>query len=148
MWGAGPPRVRAVPGGGGHRPHADEGAEPADERDLRAISQDDAQRVLPGGVSQEAVRDARGAPGGPGRLARGVQRGPAAPGPVVLRQDPAADVPGQRAVGQGEAAGGVRARRTNAMHSDTETPAPPTVRSSLGFYTVLPAVQREDRALA
>src|SRR5262245_46601019 len=47
---AGPPRVRAIPRGE-DRPHAHEGAEPADKRDPRAVSQDDVERVLPRGVS-------------------------------------------------------------------------------------------------
>jgi hypothetical protein len=38
----------------------------------------------------------RGPAGGPRRLASGVQRGPAASGPVVLRQDVEADLPGHR----------------------------------------------------
>lgn len=36
----GAPRARAVPRDREHRPHADEGEEPADERDLRAVPRD------------------------------------------------------------------------------------------------------------
>src|SRR5262245_47397034 len=94
LWGAGRARVRAVPGGGGHRPHADEDDESADQWDLRAAAQDDAQRVLPGGVPEEAVSDAQGAAGGTGCLAAGLQRDPAAPGALVVWQDAGADVHG------------------------------------------------------
>ena len=47
---AGAARVRALPGGGGHRPLEDEDQEPADERDRGTLPQDGAGRVLPRGV--------------------------------------------------------------------------------------------------
>ena len=56
-----------------HRPHAHQGEEPADQRHLRALPQDAARRVLPGGVPQEALPQDRRAAGRPGRLARRIQ---------------------------------------------------------------------------
>jgi hypothetical protein len=57
----------------------------------------------------------------PRRLATGVQRAAAASEPLVLQEDPDADVPGQRAVGEGEAAGG---RETVTC---TRTPRRPSI---------------------
>ena len=93
-----PPSARALPGGQRHRTQADEDQAPPDERDLRALPEDRAPRVLPGRPAADALS-------GPGRAAarsrsvdEGIQRGASASGPLVLRQDPDADVSGQRAV--------------------------------------------------
>ena len=58
-------RVRALPGGREHRPHPDQGQEPADQRHLRALPPDDARRVLPRGVPQEDLPHHRRAAGRP-----------------------------------------------------------------------------------
>ena len=70
---AGEPRVRALPGRREHRSHAHQGEEPADQRHLRALPQDAARRVLPGGVPQEALPQDRRAAGRSRRLARRIQ---------------------------------------------------------------------------
>lgn len=74
------------------------------ERDLRTLPEDLAGRVLSDHVSQEDVAHARGAAGGSGSLRRALQCGATAPGTLVLRKDADADVPGQRAAGEGEVA--------------------------------------------
>ena len=60
---------------------------------LRALPQDRARRVLPGGLPQEALPQHRRAAGRPRPMAPPVQRGPHPPGPMVLRQDADADLP-------------------------------------------------------
>jgi hypothetical protein len=55
-------RISAIPRGERHRSHAHQGAVAADQRHLRALPQDDPERVLPGRLPQEDLRDARGAP--------------------------------------------------------------------------------------
>src|SRR3712207_8654942 len=46
------PRVPALSGGGGHRPHADQDQEPADQRDLREVPPHRAAGILPSGLPQ------------------------------------------------------------------------------------------------
>ena len=67
------PRIRALPGGRGHRPHPHQGQEPADQRHLRALPSHRARRVLPGGVPQEDLSDDRRAAGRPRCLDRRIQ---------------------------------------------------------------------------
>ena len=86
------PRVRALPRGREHRPHAHQGEEPADQRHLRALPQDAARRVLPRGVPQEALSQDRRAAGRSRRVARRVQRAAPTSGSMVLRQDADADL--------------------------------------------------------
>jgi hypothetical protein len=80
---------------------------PLTAADLLDVSQDGAERVLPRGVPEEALRKSRRAPRRSRCVARGVQRAAHASGPVVLREDADADLPGPRAAGEGEDAGGV-----------------------------------------
>lgn len=96
-WGAGPPRIRAVPGGGRHRAHPDQDQAPTDQRHLRAVPQDAAQRVLPGDVSEADRPEPGRAASRSGGLAPGVKRTPTAPGALALRQDAHADVRRYRA---------------------------------------------------
>src|SRR5712691_8541265 len=56
-------RVRALSCRRGHRPYADQDQEPADQRHLRALPQDRAQRVLPRRLPQKGVSFDRRAPG-------------------------------------------------------------------------------------
>ncbi|MBI2198557.1 MAG: hypothetical protein HYU42_08160 [Candidatus Rokubacteria bacterium] len=80
--------------------------------------------VIDTGIDQNHV-DLAGQvlPREPRRLAAGVQRGAAAPGAVVLWQDAAADLPGQRAGGEREAPGGRVRDNDSEPRSDTEEPA-------------------------
>src|SRR5262249_22529667 len=96
------PRVRAVLGGGKHRSQPDEGATPADQRDLRTFSSHHSGRVLRYRVSQEAVHEFRGAADRPGRVARRVQPDTPALWQILLRQNAFADVPGFAFAGSGE----------------------------------------------
>ena len=73
-----------------HRPAPNE---PADQRHLRALPPDRARRVLPGRVPQEDLSHDRRAAGRPRCLDRRLQRAAASSGPLVLRQDPDADLP-------------------------------------------------------
>ena len=60
-----PPRIRTLSGGRGHRPHPNQGQEPADQRHRRALPQDHARRVLPHRLPQEDLRDDRRPAGRP-----------------------------------------------------------------------------------
>jgi transposase len=66
-------RVRALSCRREHRPHAHEGTQPADERHLRALSQNAAGRVLPHRVPKEALPLDRRAAKGSGCLVDRVQ---------------------------------------------------------------------------
>lgn len=69
---------------------------------VSTVPQDDAERILPGGVPEEDLSDAGRAAGRLGSLGAGVQRAALPPGTLVLRQNAVADVRGQCALGEGE----------------------------------------------
>jgi transposase len=87
------PRIRALSRGRGHRSHPHQGQEPADQRHLRALPPHRPRRILSGGVPQEDLSHDRRAAGRPRCLDRRLQPATAAPGPLVLWQDPDADLP-------------------------------------------------------
>ena len=78
------PRIRALSGGRGHRPHAAPRPRARRPTASASASTDRARRVLPRRVPQEDLPHHRRAAGRPRRLDRRVQRTPAAPGPLVL----------------------------------------------------------------
>ena len=65
---------------------------PQNQRNLRAFPPHRARRVLPGRVPQKDLSHARRAAGRPRCLDRRIQRTATAPRPLVLRQDPNADL--------------------------------------------------------
>jgi len=104
------PRVRALPGAGEHRSYSHQGEEPADQRHRRALPQDRAQRVLPGRLPAQDLPWPGRVTGRSRRLAARVQRESPPSGPLVLRQDPAADLRRLDRAGQGEDTFSRRAR--------------------------------------
>ena len=87
------PRIRALPRGRGHRPQPHQGQEPADQRHLRALSPHRLGRVLSDRLPQEDLSYDRRAAGRSRCLAGRLQRGQIASRPLVLWQDPDADLP-------------------------------------------------------
>ena len=87
-------RIRALPGGRGHGPYPNQDQEPADQRHLRALPQDRAGRVLPRRVPQEDLPQHRASCRPISMLwIAEYNRAPPTSGPLVLRQDPDADLP-------------------------------------------------------
>ena len=105
-------RQAALPGGRGHRPHENKGAQPADQRHLRALPPHRQGRVLRYRLPQEALPLGRGTADRSRCVVGEIQRAAAAFGKILLRQDPYADLPrnvthrrrqddqGLRAIGQ------------------------------------------------
>src|SRR5215204_6132759 len=87
------PRVRALSRGRGCGPLPNQDQEPANQWNRRALPQNSAERVLPGGVPQAHLRLDRRAARESRRVDQELQRKQTPSGPLVLRQNPNADLP-------------------------------------------------------
>ena len=87
------PRIRALSGRRGHRPQPHQDQKPANQWYLRALPSHRPRRVLPDRLPQEDLPGDRRVAERPRHLARRLQPTATASGPLVLRQDPDADLP-------------------------------------------------------
>src|SRR5215203_7436007 len=93
LWKPRAPRVRALSRGRGCGPIPNQDQEPANQWNRRALPQNSAERVLPGGVPQAHLRlDGRAARESR-RVDQELQRKQTPSGPLVFRQNPNADLP-------------------------------------------------------